>query len=93
MLLKILRVIGHSMQPTIIDGRIVLASNIPYLFSSPKVDDIVAFKLKDKVFVKRIKKIENNKYMFRGDNKKDSLDSRRFGAFGREDILAKVIWF
>lgn len=92
MLLKILRIHGHSMQPTIADGQKVLISNIPYLLLSPKINDIVAFKLGDKIFVKRIYSISKDKYLLEGDNKNDSLDSREIGLVGKANILGKVIF-
>ncbi len=81
------------MQPSIIDNQKVLVSSIPYLFFSPKKDDIVAFKNKDKIFIKRISKIKEDKYSLAGDNKDDSLDSRKFGEIPRDKILAKIIWY
>ncbi|MEX2012989.1 MAG: S26 family signal peptidase [Candidatus Levyibacteriota bacterium] len=93
MLLKILRVHGHSMQPKIKDGQKVLISNIPYMFSAPKKDDVVVFKLKNKAFLKRIVKVKDEKYFLEGDNKIDSLDSKKLGAFGRKTIIAKALWY
>ncbi len=93
MLLKLLRIHGHSMKPQILDGQKVLVSSLPYFFSKPKIDDIVASKLDNGIFVKRISSISNGKYFLRGDNKSDSLDSRKFGEISRKHILAKVIWY
>lgn len=92
MLLTLLRIHGHSMQPTIVDGQKVLASSIPYLFSKPKRDDIVAFEFENKIFVKRIHSILEDKYSLVGDNKYDSLDSKKIGAISRQNILGKIVW-
>lgn len=92
MLLSLLRIHGHSMQPSILEGQKVLASSFPYLFSKPKKNDIVVFKTGNKVFVKRISSISGDKYFLTGDNKGDSLDSRKLGEIDRENILAKIIW-
>lgn len=91
MLLKILKIHGHSMQPVIADGKKVLVTSIFYLFSNPKKDDIVAFKFDNKIFVKRIGYVSENKYFLQGDNKKDSLDSGKIGLIERRNILGKVL--
>lgn len=76
------------MEPTLKNGSEVLASSIPYIFSEPKVGDIVAFKKDDKVFIKRIKKRKDDNYYLMGDNEKDSL---KIGWISKKDIIGKVI--
>lgn len=90
MLLKILQVKGHSMQPTILNTRKVIV--IPYFFTKPKKNDIVAFRFKKEIFIKRIREIKGNKYFLEGDNKKDSLDSKKIGLIEKKEIIGKVIW-
>lgn len=86
------KVIGHSMEPTIKNGEIVLVSNIPYLFKGPRINDIVAFKdNRGKILVKRITEIEKKGYFLSGDNKNDSLDSRKFGHVIKNQIIGKMI--
>ncbi len=80
------------MEPAIRNGKSILISKTPYLFSKPKVKDIVAFKNKEKILIKRIVKISLDKYTVEGDNPKDSLDSRSFGFIAKNDILGKVIY-
>lgn len=82
------------MEPFIKNGQTVLASSIPYLFSKPKINDIVAFKEKNtgKIFIKRIIKNNGNKYFMKGDNKKDSVDSQEIGWVLRKEIVGKVIF-
>lgn len=89
MLLGKFKVSGHSMEPVIKSGQEIIISGLPYLFSSPKKNDVVAFKEKQKFIVKRIKKIENGKYKVSGDNKKDS---KEFGWIERKTIIGKVIY-
>ena len=79
------------MESTILQGETVLVSKIPFLFSKPKNGDIVAFKKAEKVFIKRIIKMDGDKYFVSGDNKKDSLDSRKFGWVSKKEIVGKVI--
>jgi nickel-type superoxide dismutase maturation protease len=92
LLLSRFKISGHSMEPFIKNGQTVLVSSIPYLFSKPKISDIIAFKKTGKVFIKRIAKVKENKYFLKGDNEKDSLDSREFGWIEKGDILGKFIY-
>jgi signal peptidase I len=80
------------MEPSIWPGQAVLASSIPFLFSKPMVGDIVAFRVFDKVYIKRIVQEEGDKYIIIGDNKNDSTDSRDLGWIDKDDILGKVIY-
>jgi len=107
------------MEPTIRNGEGVLVSSIPYLFSKPKVGDIVLIRHSgdqakpetpesswrfrhcqndegSKFLIKRITKIDpsadGEKYFVRGDNEKDSVDSRRFGRIERKEIVGKVVY-
>ena len=81
------------MEPTFRNGDKILATNIFYLFKSPKVNDIVVFKdNNNNIFIKRIVDIGNKSYIVLGDNKKDSLDSRQFGTIQRNQILGKFIY-
>lgn len=77
------------MEPALKEHSIVLVSSIPYSFSPPQNSDIVVFKRGKKIFIKRIKKREDDKYFVEGDNKKDSLF---VGWIERRDIMGKVVW-
>ena len=83
------------METTIKNGDSIMVSSIFYLFSKPKIGDIVVFKRNGKVFIKRITKIDpsadGDKYFVKGDNERDSMDSRRLGWIGRREIMGKVI--
>lgn len=92
MLLSRFRIVGHSMEPTLIDGNFALISNIPYLFVKPKVGNIIAFKVESKIFIKRIAKVNGEKYFVKGDNERDSLDSVKFGWIDKKEIIGKVIF-
>ena len=87
-------VFGHSMEPLFPQGSIILVSSIPYFFSSPKVRDVIVYKEKrsDTYFVKRITSVEKGTYFVEGDNKKDSLDSRKLGRIKKKDIIGKVVF-
>lgn len=88
MILGRFKVQGHSMSPKINEGREVLVSSIPYLFSEPKIGDVVAFWHFDKVFIKRIKKVQRGNFLMEGDNISDSL---KIGWISKKDIIGKVI--
>lgn len=91
MLLSRFRVRGHSMMPLLSPNQVVFISSLPYLFGSPKVGDVVVCRVQDKIYIKRIVKIQKGRYILRGDNASDSHDSRKFGAIGRSTILGRVI--
>ena len=80
------------MQPQIVNGETVLISNLFYLFKNPQIGDIVAFSIQGKILIKRVTKIKKERYFLEGDNREDSLDSRKFGFVLREKILGKVFY-
>ena len=80
------------MTPRIKNGETVLVSSIFYWFKNPQIDDIVAVVNEGKVFIKRITMTSDGKYFLEGDNKEDSLDSRKFGFITKEKIIGKVIY-
>lgn len=93
LLLAKFKIVGHSMEPRIKTGETVLVSSIPYWFKNPKINDIVAFKDNNgKVLIKRIGGIKNKKYFVQGDNKNDSLDSRRLGLISKNQIIGEFIY-
>lgn len=79
------------MNPTFIDGDMVLVNRLAYFFKKPKAKDIVVIKWKNYI-IKRIKAINGEKIFVIGDNKKESTDSREFGWIERKDIVGKVIF-
>ena len=47
---------------------------------------------REKYIIKRIAKINKDKVFVEGDNKKDSLDSWKFGWVYRKEIVGKVVF-
>ena len=88
MIFGIFRVSGHSMLPAFKPNEGVLASSLPFLFAKPKVRDVVLFRYNDKMLIKRIVRIENERYYIKGDNKSDSM---KMEPISRNKILGKVL--
>lgn len=89
MIFGLFRISGHSMLPKLKPDDRVIVSSIPYLFSKPQVGDVIVFKYNSSNMVKRIAKIESEKYIVSGDNKNDSL---KIEPIELADILGKVIF-
>lgn len=79
------------MSPKFSEDDSVLVSSVPFIFAKPKKGDVVVFEKHKRLYIKRIKKIKDEEYFLMGDNKKDSLDSRRFGSVSFNQIRGKVI--
>ncbi len=93
LLLARFKIYGHSMEPQIGDGEEVLVSEVPFWFKKPQINDIVAFVSKDnKVLIKRVSGVVRGGYYVQGDNREDSLDSRRFGKVLPKQIMGKFIF-
>ena len=88
------KITGASMFPTLKPSQNILVNKLIFLFSKPKIGDIIA--LKDprtgKILIKRITASQNSKYYVIGDNKSASTDSRVFGWIGKKDIIGKVVY-
>ena len=88
-----LRVVGNSMEGTLKEGDLII-----YKKSNPKnldlhIGDIVIAshpKILNKLIIKRIHRIYQNKFDLRGDNSLSSTDSREFGLIELDLIIGKV---
>ncbi len=90
------------MLPAFKQGDRVIASKLSYLFSTPKIGDVVVFKIKNdnnkndrydtRVYIKRIIGINCNKnnimFLVAGDNKRDS---KKIEPLQKNDIIGKVM--
>lgn len=76
------------MSPFLKSGDMVLVSK----FGKIKSGDVVVFKIKDAVYIKRIEKKKEDRYFLIGDNRKESIDSRKLGWMDEKDIIGKVIF-
>ena len=69
---------------------------------SVKKNDVVVFERDEDYYIKRVSKIDDDstsprlrgasRYFLEGDNKKDSLDSKKIGWIDKKDIIGKVIY-
>lgn len=89
MILGLFKISGHSMLPKLEPTDIVITSSFPYILNNPKVGDVIVFKKKEKVIIKRISKTTNDKVYVEGDNRDDSLD---VGWVHKKDIIGKVLF-
>lgn len=89
MIFGIYQVVGHSMLPSLNPKDKILVSSIPYFLNSPQVGDIIVFVKGNKKIIKRIKKIEKDRYLVEGDN---INDSKEFGWIEKKDIIGKCFY-
>ena len=93
-MLKLLRVSGDSLLPGFREGDFVLLLRIPFHRASIGPGDIIAFK--HPTYGTMIKKVgavsPTGDQLFVVGTHPHSVDSRRFGAINRSDIVGKVIW-
>ena len=88
-----LRVVGDSMKGTISEGDLITYKKITSKDLDLKIGDIVVARhpqIKNKLIVKRIYRINSNKFDLRGDNCSSSTDSRVWGLIELDLIVGKV---
>ena len=82
---------GNSMLPTLKPGQDVLCFNWAYVFLKPKAGDIVVVRQNSREIIKRVHMYKNSRIYVRGDNAKESTDSRNFGEINDSQIDGRVI--
>lgn len=85
------KIVGHSMEPIFREGEVVWVNNWAYLFSKPRVGDLIIFDFNKRKLVKRIIEIKKEHLLVMGDNLRDSLDSRKFGEIEFKQVKGKVL--
>ena len=88
-----LRVVGNSMEGTLKEGDLVTYKKFNPKNIDLNICDIVVVyhpKTKDKLLIKRIHRIYQDKFDLRGDNSSSSTDSRELGLFDLNLIIGKV---
>jgi len=86
------------MEPTLKHGSLALVNGWIYFLRRPQSGNVVVFKnpaRPQEILCKRITAYddETKKYELRGDNRRDSFDSRNFGILKKEQILGKVMGY
>lgn len=84
---------GKSMLPSFPSGTVVLINKLAFLFSAPKVNDVILLchPRTKRILIKRILIKKKDTYFVQGDNVDQSTDSRDFGFITKKDILGKVL--
>lgn len=82
------KVYGLSMLPTLQPKDLVITFN---WVLNLKVGDLVVVKVGKMEIIKRIKKIDGDKFYISGDNPSQSTDSGKFGWIDKNQIIGKVV--
>jgi nickel-type superoxide dismutase maturation protease len=82
------QVSGTSMEPTLKQGRLLIITRKLEL----DLGDVVIVLSNNLEIVKRISKIDGQRFYIVGDNPGSSTDSRTLGWFDKSQIIGKVIW-
>jgi len=88
-----LRVVGASMERTLKEGDLVTYKKLNPKNIDLEIGDIVVAshpRVTNKLIIKRIYRIYQNKYDLRGDNSYASTDSRELGLIELDLIIGKV---
>jgi len=88
-----LRVVGTSMERTLKEGDLVTYKKLNPKNIDLEIGDIVVAshpRVTNKLIIKRIYRIYQNKYDLRGDNSYASTDSRELGLIELDLIIGKV---
>ena len=88
-MIKIRRISGDSMSPTLRNGSYIVISTK----KKPIKDDIVLATLASRQVVKRIVDVpQKDLFFLKGDNYKQSVDSREYGPIKIAAVIGVIIW-
>ena len=85
MFIQKFKIQGESMEPAYKNGDHVLI----WKYGKLKTGDVIIFKKNALTMIKRIHKIENNRFTVKGDNWQKSDEN--FGTLEKNEIVGKVI--
>jgi nickel-type superoxide dismutase maturation protease len=86
--IRVRRVVGKSMMPTLRPGQIVLITPLVRLLPGK----VVMARFNNQEVIKRVKRVSPEGITVEGDNPDQSTDSRHFGPVDPRSILGVVIW-
>lgn len=91
---RLIKVSGRSLEPLYQDGDFVLTSKLPILLNGYRPGDVVV--LRHEVYGTLIKLVARlapeEDALFVVGLHEDSVDSARFGAVPRREVIGKVVW-
>lgn len=82
------RIEENSMSPFLKPGDLVII----FRTKNVKKNDVIVFERDENFYIKRLTEIEDENYFLEGDNKRESIDSRKFGWISKQQIIGKVIY-
>ena len=88
-----LRVVGNSMEGTLKEGDLITYKKLNTKNIDLEIGDLVVAShptTKNKLIIKRIYRIYQNKFDLRGDNSMSSTDSRELGLIQLDLIIGKI---
>ena len=85
--LALYRVEGDSMLPTFCSGDVLLG----WRWARPKAGRVAVAWLGDRPIIKRVVRLESMGLWLEGDNKAESVDSRRLGSFPFSSYEAVIL--
>jgi phage repressor protein C with HTH and peptisase S24 domain len=87
-MLMIRRIVGKSMEPTLLHGETVLAIRK----IRPVAGNLVIVRHDNKEKIKRVHRVKHGLLYVVGDNQAASTDSRHFGWLPATSVIAVVVW-
>jgi signal peptidase I len=93
-MLRLLKVKEDSLAPDFQEGDFVVTIKIPLLRLNLRLGDIVVFRQPEYgILIKKVERFTpDGESLFVVGSHPNSIDSRRFGAVPRRDLIGKVIW-
>jgi hypothetical protein len=94
LILQILKVAEHSLEPAYREGDFVIISKIPILLRRVRAGDTVVFEHPTKGrLIKLVERVlEGGQALWVVGLSPDSVDSRAFGPVAIRQVIGKVIW-
>ncbi len=92
LVLKPHKIIGNSMLPNLQNGEYILENRFYYLFSKPKIGDVVIYDNGTKSIARVYKILENENYLLLGDKNPHLTEAVTSGKINIKNIKGKVLY-